>query len=274
LPIYLAEANIYDAHKRRYSVRVANLGKLNGKTALVTGASHGIGRAIAVALAKSGARTLVHFNSGNAEADRVVAQIRECGGDADKVAADLGKRQGPHMLAERVRSMVGSRPLDILVANAGVSRVATVEDTTIEDFDYLFAVNVRAPFFLVQQLLPNMFSGSSIILVSSLAARAAVSTLLPAYAASKGAIQTLVIQFAAALGCRGIRVNGIAPGVIQTEGSTITKTEAGRDATLRMQVLKRIADPDDIGGVAIFLASEDARWITGAVVPVDGGSKL
>jgi NAD(P)-dependent dehydrogenase (short-subunit alcohol dehydrogenase family) len=244
----------------------------NGKTALVTGASRGIGRASALALAQAGAQVLVHYASGAKEAEAVVAEIRKAGGRADAVAADLAAPDGPHKLAKQVRTIVGDR-LDILVANAGVSKAATIEDTTLEDFDRLFAVNVRAPFFLVQQLLPILHEGSSIVLLSSLAARAAVGAL-SAYAATKGAIDTLVKHFAFVLGGRGVRVNAVAPGVVQTDMSNFTKTDAGRDYTLGMQALKRLAAPDDIGGVVAFLASDEARWITGHTVHVDGGSKL
>jgi 3-oxoacyl-[acyl-carrier protein] reductase len=128
---------------------------LSGKTALVTGASRGIGRARALALAKAGAHVLVHYGRGRKEAEAVVAEIRDGGGRADAIAADLSAADGPHRLAEQVRGIVGER-LDILVANAGISKAASIEDTTIADFDSLFAVNVRAPFFLVQQLLPIM----------------------------------------------------------------------------------------------------------------------
>jgi 3-oxoacyl-[acyl-carrier protein] reductase len=248
------------------------MNKLNGKTALVTGASRGIGRAIALALAQGGAQVLVHYSSNEKEADAVVAEIRKDGGKAQKVGADLRKPDGAHTLAKQVRAIVGDR-LDILVANAGISKSATIEDTTVEDFDNLFAVNVRAPFFLVQQLLPALCKGSNIIFISSLAARASVGTLY-AYAASKGAVDTLVKHFAAALGPRGIRVNAVAPGVVETEMSNFTKTEAGREVTLGMQALKRIAQPDDIAPVVAFLASDDARWVTGESIHVDGGSKL
>jgi 3-oxoacyl-[acyl-carrier protein] reductase len=245
---------------------------LQGKTALVTGASRGIGRATAIALAKAGARVLVHYGHGETEAESVVAEIRAAGGCGDAVAADLAAADGPHTLATQVRASVGDR-LDILVANAGVSKAASIEETSVEDFDRQFAVNVRAPFFLVQQLLPILHEGSSIVLVSSLAARAAVGTLA-AYAASKGAVSTLVTHFAAALGPRGIRVNAVAPGVVQTDMSSFTKTDAGRDFTLGMQALKRLAEPDDIAGAVAFLASDAARWITGDTIHVDGGSKL
>jgi 3-oxoacyl-[acyl-carrier protein] reductase len=245
---------------------------LKGKTALVTGASRGIGRASALALAKLGAQVLVHYASGAKEADSVVAEIRKLGGRADAVAVDLGAPDGPHRLAQQVRAIVGDR-LDILVANAGVAKAATIEETTVEDFDRLFAVNVRAPFFLVQQLLPILHEGSSVVLLSSLAAHASVGTL-PAYAATKGAIDTLVKHFAAALGARGIRVNAVAPGVVATDVSSFAKTDEGRDYTLGIQAFKRIAQADDIGDAVAFLASSEARWITGDTLRVDGGSKL
>ncbi|HEY2535216.1 MAG TPA: SDR family oxidoreductase [Xanthobacteraceae bacterium] len=248
------------------------MSSLSGKIALITGASRGIGRASALALAAAGAQVLVHYGRGAQEAEAVVTEIRQSGGRADKVAADLRAPDGAHTLAKQVRGAIGDR-LDVLVANAGVSKSATIEDTTIEDFDNLFAVNVRAPFFLVQQLLPIMGQGSSIVLVSSLAARASVGEIA-AYAATKGAIATLVTHFAAALGTRGIRVNGIAPGVVETDMSNFTKTETGREIALGMQALKRLAHPEDIGGVIAFLASEDARWISGDMIRVDGGSKL
>ena len=149
---------------------------LSGKMALVTGASRGIGRASALALAKAGAQVLVHYGSGGKEAEAVVAQIRKAGGRADAIAADLAAPDGPHRLAKQVRAIVGDR-LDIVVANAGISKAATIEETTVEDFDKLFAVNVRAPFFLVQQLLPILSKGSSIVFVSSLAAQAVVGTI-------------------------------------------------------------------------------------------------
>src|SRR6266481_5648633 len=140
---------------------------LNGKTALVTGASRGMGRASALALAAAGAQVLVHYGRGAKEADGVVAEIRKGGGRADAIATDLATADGPGKLARQARSIIGDR-LDILVANAGISKAASIEEITVEDFDKLFAVNVRAPYFLVQQLLPVLGEGSSVILVSSL----------------------------------------------------------------------------------------------------------
>ena len=169
-------------------------------------------------------------------------------------------------------SILGDR-LDILVANAGISDRARYDKTTIEDFDELFAINVRAPFFLVQQLLPLLANGSSIVVTSSLAAHAAVEGL-SAYSMTKGALDTMVKHFAYELGPRGIRVNAVAPGIVATDMSEFAKTDQGRNYAMNMQALKRVADPEDIAGVIAFLASDDSRWITGDTVRVDGGSKL
>jgi len=252
---------------------------LQNKTALVTGASRGIGRATALALARAGANVLVHYGRSAPEAKSLVAAIRAKGGRADAVSADLGTSDGGPLLAKQVRSIAGDR-LDVLVLNAGISKSARITDHTVEDFDNLFSTNVRGPFFLVQQLLPALGEGSSIVVISSLGARMVVgkpgveNPSILAYAATKGALETLVKNWAAILGPHGIRVNAVAPGVIDTEMSSFTKTEAGREAALGMQSLKRIGKPEDIADVVAFLASDGARWITGASIPVDGGSKL
>jgi 3-oxoacyl-[acyl-carrier protein] reductase len=252
---------------------------LQNKTALVTGASRGIGRATALALAKAGAHVLVHHRDNAQEAASVVAAIQAENGRADAVRADLGTPDGATLLAKEVRSIVGDR-LDVLVLNAGISKSALIADYTLEDFDSLFATNVRGPFFLVQQLAPVLGEGSSVIVISSFGARMVLgeasleSPSILAYASTKGALETLVKNWAAILGPSGIRVNAVAPGIIDTDMSNFTKTEAGRGVALGMQALQRLGKPEDVADVVAFLASDAARWITGASIPVDGGSKL
>lgn len=252
---------------------------LQNKTALVTGASKGIGRATAAALAEAGAHVLVHYGRSAQEAESLVTEIQMKGGRADAISADLGTPDGASLLAKQVRTIVGER-LDVLVLNAGISKSARIGDYTIEDFDNLFATNVRGPFFLVQELLPVLGEGSSIVVISSLGARSVVgrsgldNPSILAYASTKGALETLVKNWAAILGPSGIRVNAVAPGVIDTDMSNFTKTEAGRQAALGMQALKRLGKPEDVADVVAFVASDAARWITGASLPVDGGSKL
>jgi NAD(P)-dependent dehydrogenase (short-subunit alcohol dehydrogenase family) len=252
---------------------------LENKTALVTGASRGIGRATALALARAGAHVLVHYGRSRQEAESLVHAIQASGGRADAISADLGSANGAARLAQEVRSIVGDR-LDVLVLNAGISKAAPIADYTVEDFDNLVATNVRGPFFLVQQLLPVLGEGSNIIAISSAVARTVVgkpgleSPSVLAYASTKGALETLVKNWAAILGPRGIRVNAVAPGVIDTDMSNFTKTDAGREVALGMQALKRLGKPEDVADVVAFVASDGARWITGASIPVDGGSKL
>jgi len=252
---------------------------LQGKTALVTGASRGIGRVTASALADAGARVLVHYGRSGQDAESLVATIVSKGGKAEAIRADLATPEGATVLARQVRSIVGEQ-LDVLVCNAGITKAATIKEHTVEDFDKLFATNVRSPFFLVQQLIPVLREGSNIIVISSLGARAVAGAAdldkpsILAYAATKGALETLVKNWAAILGPRGIRVNAVPPGVIDTDMSSFTKTETGRSVALGMQALKRIGRPEDVADVVAFLASEGARWITGASIPVDGGSKL
>ena len=255
------------------------MANLTNKIALVTGASRGIGKATALALAAAGTHVLVHYGKSQKDADTLVDAIRHSGGKADSVGADLAAPGAAAELAAKVRGLVGDR-LDVLVLNAGISKAASIADYTVEDFDSLFATNVRGPFFLVQQLLPVLGEGTSIVVVSSLGARMVVgkpgleSPSILAYASTKGALETLVKNWAAILGPRGIRVNAVAPGVIDTDMSNFTKTEAGREVALGMQALKRLGKPEDVADVVAFMASDGARWITGASIPVDGGSKL
>ena len=169
------------------------------RTALVTGASRGIGRATAAALARDGARVLVHYGRSAREPESLVSEIQAEGGRAHAISADLGTPGGAALLAKQVRSIVGDR-LDMLVLNAGISKAARLADYTVEDFDNLFATNVRGPFLLVQQLLPILGEGSNIVVISSIGSHAVVgrpgvdNPSLLAYSSTKGALETLARQ--------------------------------------------------------------------------------
>jgi NAD(P)-dependent dehydrogenase (short-subunit alcohol dehydrogenase family) len=246
---------------------------LSNKIALVTGASRGLGRATAARLAEKGAHVLVHYGASRDAADALAADIRAKGGQADVIGADLAAPDGAHRLAAAVRAL-GINRLDILVANAGIADLATIEDQTVESFDRHFAVNVRAPFFLVQQLLPVLGEGSSVIFLSSVVARVAFDGSA-IYSATKGAIEVLTRNLAKELGPRGIRVNAIAPGAIDTElAQTFLGTEEGRDYIKGIQALKRIGQPNDIADAVLFLASDQSRWVDGRSIEVSGGANL
>jgi len=246
---------------------------LSNKIALVTGASRGLGRAAAARLAEAGARVIVHYSASRDAAESLAAEIRNKGGQADLVGGDLSAPDGAHKLAEAIRGL-GVDRLDILVNNAGVGTFSPIDEQSVEEFDRLFAVNVRSPYFLVQQLLPLLTEGSSVIFLSSVVARVAFEGT-SAYSATKGAIEVITRNLAAELGPRGIRVNAIAPGAIETDmAESFLGTEEGREWVKGAQALKRIGQPDDIADAVLFLASNDSRWVDGRSIEVSGGTRL
>lgn len=243
---------------------------LAGKTALVTGASRGLGRAIAVRLAAAGALVAVHYGSNAAAAQETVEEIERAGGRAFTVEARLGEDGDLDKLFAGLEKGLAGRPLDILVNNAGVFTGA-FEDTTAEEFDHAFAVNVRALFFLTQRALPLLRDGGRVINMSSGVTRLAIPQVV--YQMTKAAVDVLGRSLAALLGPRGITVNTVQPGVTDTDmnagwlrGNPVT-TAAVSGAT----ALRRVGRPEDIAGTVVFLASDDARWVTGHAIDATGG---
>ena len=247
---------------------------LANQTALVTGASRGIGRAIARRLAADGAHVLVHYGRSRGEAESLVAEIATAGGTAEAVGADLATVEGASALVEQVRTLLGDRKLDVLVNNAGVAEFATFEETDAGLIDRQLAVNVRAPFLIANGLVGTLADDARVVFTSSVVARAAFEGAL-AYSQTKGAVNTLVRSLAATVGPRGIRVNAVAPGAIRTDmADVLFATEESTAGILGMQALKRVGQPDDIAGVVAFLAGPDSKWVTGQVVEASGGSRL
>jgi 3-oxoacyl-[acyl-carrier protein] reductase len=234
--------------------------KLLGKTALVSGTSQSIVRATALLLAAAGAQVLIQHGKDAKKPEASFEQMRKTGARAGTVSADLADSDGPHKLAKKARGIIGDR-LDILVATMGTAKAATFEDTMIGDFDGMFAVNVRAPFFLVQQFLPLMCKGSRIIFIMSPPAPS-TSDMLWAYAVMTGAIETITPLLASRLRPRGIRVNVIALGEADAAKPNFSSIHASHGPTLSRPA-ERLEQFDDVATAVAALASNDARVVTG-----------
>lgn len=252
---------------------------LEGKVALVTGGSRGIGRGIAERLGRDGAVVAVAYARDTAAADEVVGVIREGGGTAFAVRAALGAHGDAEALwaafDARITAYAPAGGVDIIVNNAGIGRSSALADLTEEDFDEVFAVNVRAPFFVVRHGLGRLRDGGRIINVSSGAARIAMPEII-AYGATKGALDTFTLNLAKELGPRGITANSVAPGIVDTDvnaGWLRGNAEAEAHAA-SLAALGRVGQPGDIADIVAFLASDDARWVTGRVVDATGGAGL
>jgi len=247
---------------------------LADKTALVTGASRGICRAIAKRLADDGAHVFVHYNRSSADADALVAGIEQAGGSAEAVAANLEDVESVNRLIADIKARLGDRKLDILINNAGIFQPHALGDSDASALERLLAVNVRAPYQLTSGLVDNLSNDARVLFTSSVAAKAAFPGL-GAYGLTKGAIDTLTRYLAAELGERGIRVNAIAPGAIDTDmAADFLGTEESREWVKSTQALKRIGETDDIAKVAGFLAGPDSGWVTGQVIDASGGYRL
>jgi 3-oxoacyl-[acyl-carrier protein] reductase len=242
--------------------------KLSDKIALVTGSSRGIGRGIAERLSQDGASVVINYVSNSDKAEEVVAAITSGGGTAVTVKADVCRIDGIHQLFEKTLEHFGR--LDILVNNAGIRISQTVADLQEEEFDRLFAINVKGPFFACQKAAHRISDGGRIINISSAVTQMMLSGY-SIYAASKAAIDQLTRVLAKEMGERNITVNAVAPGPVDTELFREGKTEEQIQQMAQMAAFGRIGKVKDIAGAVAFLASDDARWITGQVIHVNGG---
>jgi 3-oxoacyl-[acyl-carrier protein] reductase len=246
------------------------MSKLEGKVAVVTGASKGIGAGIAKALAREGAAVVVNYASSKAGADAVVAAIVSAGGRAVAVQGDVTKAPEAEGLIEAAVAQFGR--LDVLVNNSGIYEFAALEDLTEDHYRRLFDVNVLGLLLTTQAAAKHLGEGGSIVNVSSAITHVHTPTA-SAYAGTKGAVNAISGVLANELAPRRIRVNVVSPGFVVTEG-THTAGVVGSDmeAGLVAQTpLGRAGQPDDIAGVVAFLASDDARWLTGEVITASGG---
>ncbi|NPT60205.1 glucose 1-dehydrogenase [Paraburkholderia elongata] len=248
------------------------MSKLTGKVAVVTGASKGIGAAIAKALAAQGASVVVNYASSKAGADDVVAAITTAGGKAVAVAGDVSKAADAQGIIDAAVETYGR--LDILVNNSGVYEMAPIEEITEAHFHKHFNVNVLGLLLVTQAAVKHLGEGGSIVNVSSV-----VSRITPpgstVYTATKGAVDAITGVLARELGPRKIRVNSVNPGMVETEG-THSAGFIGSDFetwAVSTTPLGRIGQPDDIADVAVFLASDDSRWMTGESLIASGGSR-
>lgn len=252
--------------------------KLEGKVAIVTGSSRGIGKEIAMRLVHEGAKVVINYSHSPEKAEEVVNQIQQQGGEAIAIQADMSQVDQIQQLVTKAVEKYGQ--LNILVSNAGIEYFGKLEEITLQDFERVFSVNVAGQLFAAQAAARYLPSGGRIVLTSSVSAKIAVfyHTL---YAASKAAVSAMVFNLAPELGERGITINAIAPGGTATD---MAKENAKRytppslqnvspDALLKSQTsLQRLAKPEEIAAAVAFLVSDDASYISGSTLAVDGGS--
>lgn len=250
---------------------------LAGRTAVVTGASRGIGRAIAETLGAQGALVAVHFGKNQKAADETVAAIKSAGGEAFAVQAELTEKGAAAKLFAAVDAELtrrtGSAKFDILINNAGIAPFVGFADTTEAVMDEIYTVNVKALYFVTQEAVKRLNDGGRIVSTTSIVSRLPFPAVAP-YSILKAPVDNLTKLLAVELGPRGINVNAVAPGVIATDMAEFVHTPDGEAMTLSKQALKRIGQAQDVADVVAFLAGPASRWVTGEIIEVGGGSGL
>lgn len=239
---------------------------LNNKVVLVTGASRGIGAAVAKKIAGAGAKVIINYAGAKEEADKTVQLIKEAGGDAIALKADVSKASEVTTLFDAAIEHYGK--IDVLINNAGIMITKLLKDTTDEDFTKQFEVNVRGTFNTLREAATKLANGGSIINFSSTTTR----LMMPAYStyvATKGAVEQLTRVFAKEIG-RGINVNAVLPGPTNTELFTKGKPQEVIDRLASLNAFNRLGEPEDIAKVVVFLAGDDAKWISGQTIGLNG----
>lgn len=249
------------------------------KIALVTGGSRGLGKNMALAIAKKGLDIVLTYNSQKGEADEVVKEIEALGQKAVALQLNVADSAGFESFFKDVAAALsetfGAYKFDYLVNNAGIGIHKSFAETTTDEFDTLVNIQFKGPFFLSQLALPLLADGGGIINISTGLARFSTPGYA-AYASMKGAMETLTKYQAKELGAKGIRVNIVAPGAIETDfgGGMVRDNEQVNNFLASQTALGRVGLPDDIGGVVAFLCTDDARWITAQRIEASGGMFL
>ncbi|MFF1509039.1 SDR family oxidoreductase [Streptomyces sp. NPDC058326] len=262
------------ATAKTVTVENGTAGRLVGKTALVTGGSRGIGRGIAERLGREGARVAVHYGSNEAAAKETVAAIEEAGGEAFTLGQELGVPGDAAALWEAFDTAVGGEGLDILVNNAGIAASQPFATLTEEEYDRVFAINTKSPFFLAQLGAERLRDGGRIVNVSTGLTKAALMPELIAYSMSKAALDVFTRDLSKVLGPRRITVNAVAPGIVDTDinATWLRGSDEAWAGAAALSALGGVGTPADIADVVAFLASDDARWVTGHWIDATGGS--
>lgn len=240
---------------------------LNNKVILVTGASRGIGAEIAQQLASAGAKVIVNYAGGKGAAEQVVASIKDKGGDAIAIQADVSNSEAVKQLFDQAISHYGK--IDVLVNNAGIMITKLIKDTTDEDFSRQFDINVRGTFNTLREAATQLADNGSIINFSSTTTRVMMPTY-GTYVATKGAVEQLTRVFAKEVGSRGINVNALLPGPTNTALFTDGKPQEVIDRLASLNAFNRLGEPADIAKIVVFLAGDDAKWISGQTIGANG----